>query len=147
MRSSIVFVTISLILVIPFEAYADFATQTDWSGGPGVWGPVTTWGDVFYLANAVEWNSNPGLIVLQKTSTEFTIKAGFDGATHVYSADIDGDGDMDVLGAAALQDEITWWENVDASGTSWIEHIVDDNFDNASAVYSEILTPSLASTA
>ncbi|GBE29358.1 hypothetical protein BMS3Bbin04_00370 [bacterium BMS3Bbin04] len=34
----------------------------------------------------------------------------FGGATGVYAEDVDGDGDMDLLGAAYNSDEITWWE-------------------------------------
>ena len=33
------------------------------------------------------------------------------GASSVHAADVDGDGDIDVLGAAYLADGITWWEN------------------------------------
>ncbi|NLP04707.1 hypothetical protein GX411_01985, partial [Candidatus Fermentibacteria bacterium] len=32
------------------------------------------------------------------------------GAWSVYSSDVDGDGDMDVLGAAYNADDITWWD-------------------------------------
>lgn len=42
----------------------------------------------------------------------------FDGAISVYFSDINGDGYMDVLGAAILDHDITWWENNDGSGTS-----------------------------
>jgi len=37
-------------------------------------------------------------------------------ANSVYSGDIDGDGNMDVLGAGGS--DITWWENIDGSGES-----------------------------
>jgi len=33
------------------------------------------------------------------------------GAVSVYAADMDGDGDMDVLGAAIDADDIIWWES------------------------------------
>jgi len=42
----------------------------------------------------------------------------FDGACSVHAADMDGDGDMDVLGAAYLADDITWWENTDGRRTA-----------------------------
>ena len=44
---------------------------------------------------------------------------------------------MDVLGAATDADDITWWENIDGTGTSWIEHTVDGDFGWAYSVYSE----------
>ena len=43
--------------------------------------------------------------------TKRTIDANFDGAESVYAADIDGDGDIDILGAGGEDDDITWWEN------------------------------------
>ena len=39
--------------------------------------------------------------------TEHTIAGDFDGAFSVYVADVDGDGDTDVLGAAFEADDIT----------------------------------------
>ena len=32
------------------------------------------------------------------------------GGHSVYAANMDGDSDMDVLGAALTDDDITWWE-------------------------------------
>ena len=63
------------------------------------------------------------------------IDDAFVGALSVFPADIDDDGFMDVVGAAAIDNKITWWENVDGTGTSWIEHPVDDFFDGAYCVY------------
>ena len=42
--------------------------------------------------------------------TEHTIESGFTNAYSVYNADVDGDGDMDILGASGGND-IAWWEN------------------------------------
>jgi len=42
---------------------------------------------------------------------EHTINGSFDGANSIYATDIDGDGDIDVLGTALYADNITWWEN------------------------------------
>jgi PKD domain-containing protein/VCBS repeat protein len=67
--------------------------------------------------------------------TEHTVDGTFDGACSVYAADVDGDGDTDILGAARLADEITWWENTAGDGTAWTEHTVDGAFDGATSVY------------
>jgi hypothetical protein len=73
--------------------------------------------------------------------TEHTIDGAHDGAQGVYATDVDGDGDVDVLGAASTADDITWWEN-EPSGNpfpddpiDWIEHPVDDNYNGARSVY------------
>ena len=53
----------------------------------------------------------------------------------VHAADVDGDGDIDVLGAAGIDDDITFWENSNGAGTSWTEHTLAGGFDGASSVY------------
>ena len=58
-----------------------------------------------------------------------------DGVVFVYAADVDGDGDTDVLGAATLADDIAWWENTAGDGTAWTEHTVDGDFDSARSVF------------
>jgi len=45
------------------------------------------------------------------TFTEHTIADNFYGAYSMYATDVDGDEDVDVLGAAYLANDITWWEN------------------------------------
>jgi len=50
------------------------------------------------------------------------------------STDVNGDGYIDVIGAARHADDITWWENIDGSGTSWTEHTVDGDFIGARSV-------------
>ena len=119
---------------------ASSATQTDWSGGGGVPGPVTAWGNAFNTSASVSWLAIPGKISLSSTPAApvtHSIAQSFDYAISVYAADVDGDGDMDVLGAANSADAITWWENSDtAPGVYWFEHTVDGDFDGARSVYS-----------
>ena len=52
-------------------------------------------------------------------STANVIGADFLGAQSVFAADIDGDGDSDALGAALLDDTISWWENTTGDGSAW----------------------------
>ena len=61
--------------------------------------------------------------------TKRNIDTSFDGATAVYAIDVDGDGDIDVLGAADTANDITWWENDGSpSNGGWTEHTVDGSF-------------------
>ena len=54
---------------------------------------------------------------------EHSVATGFSSARVVRTADIDRDGDLDVLGAAAA-DGVAWWENLAGAGTNWNEHAV-----------------------
>jgi hypothetical protein len=66
---------------------------------------------------------------------EYIIDANFDGAESVFAEDVDGDGDMDVLGAAVYDNDITWWEN--DGNENFTEHTIDGNYDGAIDVYTE----------
>jgi hypothetical protein len=68
------------------------------------------------------------------SSGEHTIDGSFDCAKSVYACDVDGDGDVDVLGTGSFpHDTITWWEN-DGS-ESFTEHTIDGSFNGANSVY------------
>jgi len=104
-----------------------------------VLGPVTDWGDTFDTKTGVDWKVYPGELNLGRIAlepaVEHTVDGSFDGAISVYATDIDDDGDIDVVGAGHYADDVTWWENVDGSGTSWTEHTVDGSFYDAHSVY------------
>ncbi|MCK5116841.1 MAG: T9SS type A sorting domain-containing protein [Candidatus Aegiribacteria sp.] len=134
MHSGRTVLVISLVILAPFEAFAGTATQTDWSGNDGIYGPVVDWGNEYYYADIDMSCSNPSDLIL--LPLEHTVDGAFDYAQSVYSADVNGDGYMDVLGAACAADVITWWENVDGTGTSWREHTVDGSYNRAMSVYS-----------
>jgi hypothetical protein len=57
----------------------------------------------------------------------------FDGAASVVAADIDRDGDLDLLGAST-EGLIAWWANEAGNGTSWTRHTVASGFGGALAV-------------
>ncbi len=64
-----------IVLILVSVSFSDTATQTDWSGGGGVLGPA-----------------------------KYTVDSDFDGARSVYATNVDGDGYMDVIGAADYAD-------------------------------------------
>jgi hypothetical protein len=46
-------------------------------------------------------------------------------------ADVDSDGDQDVIGSSSMSGT-KWWENEDGSGGTWTEHLIDASFDGLS---------------
>jgi len=123
-----------ILLTASGASLAISATQTDWSGGPGIPGPVFDWNDEFNYETDVSWTV-PGTLALQRTALEHIIDSSFTEALDVQSADVDGDGDIDVLGASDLDNDITWWQNANGTGTLWVEHTIDSGFNGASSAY------------
>jgi hypothetical protein len=59
----------------------------------------------------------------------------FPGANAVEAVDLDGDGDLDVIGAAYDPgNEVSWWENVRGDGSEWVVHTVAMGVDRARSV-------------
>lgn len=58
-------------------------------------------------------------------------------ASGVFPADVDGDGDMDVVGSAPVDDEVLWFEN--DGNQNFTERIVTNTADGSSGVYSSDL--------
>lgn len=91
------------MLLMPLAASAATFTQTDWSGGPGVPGPVEAWGSTFQLENHICW-STPGQVSLDTNYVEqsfmpgIPILSGQGSPTAICSYDFNGDGLEDIAG-------------------------------------------------
>ena len=70
-----------------------------------------------YTDDKIAWYENDG--AADPSFTARTITTSADGARSVYAADIDNDGDMDVLSASSLDDKIAWYENDGAADPSF----------------------------
>jgi hypothetical protein len=53
----------------------------------------------------------------------------------VFSADIDGDGDLDVLSASYFDSKVSWFENVDGIGGDFIQHLISSEVQTAISIY------------
>lgn len=100
--------------------------QSDWSGGSGTPGPVDNWGSEFFSSTDIDWIRTTGQISLVSASPipeEMT--ASLDSPACMDAADLDGDGDMDVVCSGFEADRLVWLENRGVSG--WLSHDVDEN--------------------
>ncbi len=130
---------VAILCLVPATASAEeTATQSDWSDGPGVAGPVLDWGAGFGAADTVAWRAIPGQLALATTPVSSPDRAVFpaevNGAIKVFAADIDLDGDTDVLGNAYHGDEIILFVNPGGSPPSWERHTIAGAFIEALAV-------------
>ncbi len=100
--------------------------DVDGDGDPDVFGAAYVDGEVAW------WDNTAGN---GTTWQKRTIDAGFGTAISVFGADIDGDGDQDVIGASFVDDDVAWWENTAGDGTTWTKRTVDGDFDGASSVF------------
>jgi hypothetical protein len=114
---------------------AEEATQTDWSGGSGVLGPVPAWEDRFYSAAEIDWLSCSGQLCLSQSVVEHDLQDSFDGTASVYACDLDDDGRTDILSASYTNaSHITWWHNAGGDPIQWYEETIDAGFVGALGV-------------
>ena len=83
------------------------------------------------LEDEIAWFENDGMD--PPGWTRHTISDSFDGVRSVKAADMDGDGLLDVVGAALAANAVAWWRN--NGDSTWTEHILDSNFGMAHMVY------------
>ncbi|MCB0465965.1 MAG: T9SS type A sorting domain-containing protein [Aequorivita sp.] len=85
-----------------------------------------------YRDDTVAWYENTD--GLGSFGPQLIISANADGARSVYAADIDGDGDMDVLSASSFDNKVAWYEN-NGAGSFGSEQIITLNAANVKAVF------------
>lgn len=77
----------------------------------------------------VAWWKNDGH---QQFGEKRVIRQNFSGARSVRAVDLDQDGDIDIISAAWLANQILWWEN--DGNQNWTEREVDPEFTGAHTV-------------
>ena len=91
------------------------------------WDDSEDFSDGFWVVNEFGSRTTPSW-------TEHTIKGNYDAVWDVYAIDLDRDGDIDVLGAAAgTSQDISWWEN-DGS-ESFTKRTISSSYPGANSVF------------
>jgi hypothetical protein len=62
---------------------------------------------------------------------EHQVGSSFGGGSTVSAADLDSDGDLDVIGTSETLDSVAWWENLSGDGTSWQTNTIVTGFNYA----------------
>ncbi len=109
-----------------FGAMSVFATDVDGDGDTDVLSASKT-------IDEIVWYANNGK--LDPTFTEHLISGTANGAWSVFAADVDGDGDTDVLSASYLDNKIAWYESDGGSPPNFTEHLISSTADGAWSVF------------
>jgi len=83
--------------------------------------------------DTIAWYENNGAADPSWTAADIATSA--DGAFSVFAADMDGDGDMDIISASYKDDTIAWYENNGAVDPSWTAANIATSADNARSVF------------
>ncbi|MGQ0701199.1 MAG: FG-GAP-like repeat-containing protein [Panacagrimonas sp.] len=86
-----------------------------------------------YIDNKIAWYENDGAPV--PGFTLHTISTTAAGARSAYAADLDGDGDVDVLSASYIDDKIAWYENDGMPDPGFTLHTISTTADSAFSVF------------
>ena len=121
----------------PSWTAADIATNADGAYGVFV-ADMDNDGDLDIVAastndDAISWYENDGAANPSFSAADIATNA--DGAASVFVADIDSDGDLDIVSASANDDAIAWYENDGAANPSWSSSDIATSADGAKSVF------------
>ena len=85
-----------------------------------------------HLDDTIAWYENDG--AANPTFTAADIATSADGARDVHVADMDGDGDLDIVSASFRDDTVAWYENNGAADPTWTAADIATSADGAVAV-------------
>ena len=107
-------------------AYEVFAADLDGDGDLDVLAASADDDQIAWYAN----QSGAGVF-----GPEQVVSSAADGAWSVFAADLDGDGDEDVLSASAYDQKVAWYENAGGPGVFGPQMIIEGSANGASSVF------------
>jgi len=85
-------------------------------------------GTAFFGDEIIWWRNSGGEAIVWE---EHIIVDDFDGAHRAEVCDLDFDGDIDIIGAAYFEEEISWWRNDGGKPIEWNKQVIASNFGGA----------------
>jgi hypothetical protein len=128
MKIWIVFV----LCLFSIPVLANSAGQTDWSGGPGVAGPVGPWGNAFSTGTNIDFETTPGILALAQPYGSHLVDYQTFNPNSSVIADFNADGMPDI--AAVTSQGLFWWKNDGISSFSWTRYSISDTADSRSTI-------------
>ncbi|MEC7201987.1 MAG: VCBS repeat-containing protein, partial [Verrucomicrobiota bacterium] len=86
-----------------------------------------------YNDDTIAWYENNGAADPSWTAADIATSA--DGAWDIIVADMDGDGDLDIVSASSIDNTIAWYENDGAADPTWSATDITTSADGARGVY------------
>lgn len=123
------------IIVMTSLVFSESASQTTWIGGWGVEGPVTEFGNAFYISDNINYYYNEGKLVLAYNLASEGKREHIGELTSaiiVQTGDVDEDWDVDVVAASTG----------DSGKIVWFENLGGGNYDPAYKMIKELPYPS-----
>ena len=119
------------------ENFTEMVIDDSFNGAEGIYPiDIDSDGDMDVLgmaneADDVVWWENTATFSFDPSWTASDIDTNADGAYAVFAADMDNDGDMDIVSASYTDDTIAWYENNGATNPSWSASNIATNVDGA----------------
>ncbi len=107
---------LTVLLLISAIAFCENGVQDDWSGGPGVPGPVSEWGNDFSSSVLINWSKQVGDLFLDQMASYDLIR-DFDDLEWAKTCFLDNDEYPDVF-VTDGEGGTKWYHNV-SSGSEW----------------------------
>lgn len=96
------------------------------------------WNRSFASSEGISWLAVPGQITLSgvplETPEKHLVDDDFVRSSSLEPADLDGDGDLDLVGSAWIGNQIRWWRNDGGRPPVWTEVLIESGFAGASSV-------------
>ncbi len=114
------------IIATVFDPLSVYTADVDGDGDMDVLAALSFTGEIVWFENT---NGQGSFGAKQVISTNA------DGAISVYAADIDRDGDMDVISASSRDQKIAWYENINGLGAFGAQQIISTSVSGARSVF------------